>query len=136
MKIIKLTGKITGIAPVDAGSVNVRMKTETMVTQMNNTWQKTTPLKQEIILPYQGPARVSSKELEQLLLPDTMTENYYGIGANISDLFVDDEIEAYIQGHISIDASDNRHLIVNHVIINKTGKQPLSLQEFLLNDVN
>ena len=127
MKIIKLTGKIRGIAPIDSHSVNVCIITTTASTLNNSVWQ-TSPYKDEIVLPYQGPAHVSAKELKELAL----TSDTYGVGTNISNLFEDDEVEVYVMADIKIDASDNQHLIVNHVILINKSKKPKTLSEFLM----
>ena len=129
-RIILVCGKITGISPVDGQTVNVRIETTTIATKVNGEWNGKSIKKDNLIIPYSGPVRLSKKELEEFALPPDVSQTDYGIGVATGNLFYGDNIGAYIQTDTTIDANENEHLIVEKVLISLSDQSPKYLHEF------
>jgi len=132
--IIKLYGKITGIAPLDQNSVNVRMSCYGVKIKRQQQWQELLTkqsLPQTIVIPYQGPVHLSQKETEEFSISSENVQNIYGTGANISDLFINDEIEVYLRRSVNLDCCNQEHVIVDQVIISPVKAKPKDLLTFI-----
>ena len=137
--IIKLHAKVNGIAPVDQSTVKIRLgisKCEQRVKknvpyEVLNNKQAASLINKEISLNYQGPVRLGNIDNDEFAFTNENVHHLYGTGANISDLFVDDEVEVYIRWQTFTDASDNMHFVVKNTIITQLTPQPTELIQIL-----
>ena len=134
-KIIKLKGTIVGIAYEDPSRVNIKLECKEYACKERKSLQYGEPENiskdKYITIPYLGPVRLDSSKYNDFVFSDSVQRTHQGIGALISDLFVEDEVEVYAHCHSVVSTNDNEHLILDEVIISTTTPRPLAFAEFL-----
>lgn len=124
--IIKLRGKIVGINKDAYATIKLNYTEAAQKKPQDAEYSPTEKYDKgkRVFFAYNGPAHLSKNLHEKFAFSDNVKFHCNGIGSEINDLFIGDEVEVYARWHTTVSANDTEHLILDNVIVCSLDETP------------
>lgn len=134
--IIRFLGTIAGIGYQHDGTITVKLKYKEMILcKQGEEADQIFDEDQCIVLPYHGAVRLDAKTEKEFGFRSDVANTTYGVGVAASELYVGDEVLAYVRWRQTQNFSDMpdppKHLVPEEVVISPLKERPEQLHAFL-----